>query len=92
MATDGVSFSKEGLASAVSNFDEIANTISEEIGKIRASLEIIDSNWKGPEHDSANSDKQTAESNMQEALNILSNMGTGVTALSDNAKKVSYNG
>ena len=92
MATDGVSFSKEGLASAVSNFDEIATTISDEIGKIKANLEVIDNNWKGPEHDSASYDKSTAETNMDEALNIISNMSSGVTALSNNANKVSYNG
>lgn len=92
MASDGVSFSKEGLASAVNNFDDIATTISDEIGKIKASLEVIDSNWKGPEHDSASSDKSTAEANMDEASIILSSMGSGVSALSTNANKVSYNG
>ena len=88
----GISFSKEGLASAASEFSDLQSKIDSEITKIVSSLEIIDSNWSGPEHEAASADKANAENNIQTARETIKNMNGALSQLSINAGNVSYNG
>jgi len=88
----GISFSKEGLASAAGEFSDLQSKIDGEITKIVNSLEIIDSNWSGPEHDAASADKANAENNIQTARETIQNMNGALAQLSTNAGNVSYNG
>lgn len=86
-----ISFSKEGLAASLENFQSIRTNISNEIDKITASLEVIDRNWTGPEHDSASKDKTNAEENMKKAKNITDSMNETLETIERNANKISYN-
>ena len=88
----GISFSKEGLASAASDFGELQSKITTNINVILSSLETIDSNWSGPEHSSAASDKINAEENLRKAEETINNMNEALSKLSTNASNVSYNG
>ncbi len=86
----GISFSKEGLSGASSSFNEIGSNIITEIGKIQADLQIIESNWSGPQHDVASADRDSAEKNLQDAKNSITNMDEALGKLSENAGKVEY--
>lgn len=94
MANNGesISFSKDGIKAASGSFSEIGAGIALEIDKIKADLETIDTNWTGPEHDSASTDKTNAESNLQKSKEIIASMDGALIKLASNAKKVSYNG
>ena len=88
----GISFSKEALANAKDEFDEIQTSIENSIKIIEESLETIERNWSGPEHNSASSDKSMAEDNLNNAKEIIGNMNGALVEISANANKVSYNG
>ena len=93
MNTDeGISFSKEGLGTALTSFQEIESSIVTELDGIISNLEIIDGNWTGPEHDSAKTDKITAEENMNTAKKIIAEMDATLAKIKANAEKISYNG
>ena len=91
MNENGISFSKEKLATALQNFDEIKDSSVNFITKIEEELEIIETNWKGPEHDEASSDKDNAIQNLKKAKDMLNSMSLSITQLNTNAKNVSYN-
>ena len=88
----GISFSKEGLANATKSFDELQGKIKTEITTVLKTLETIDSNWSGPEHDSAKSDKDKSQTCLNQANQTIDNMNGALVELSSNASKVSYNG
>ena len=88
----GISVSKTGLVTATSNFASIYGTVTTQIKSVRESLETIEANWTGPEHDAASADKTNAEENMTKAESTISSMNGAIAQLSANAGKISYNG
>ena len=88
--SNGISFNKTGLQTALENFGTISGEITTQIGEIEAALADIEKYWSGPQHDAASGDKTTAESNMADAKSTLESMKNGVTTLSGNADKVTY--
>ena len=87
----GISFSKENLQSALNNANEVIDSISSEITKIRENLETIESNWSGPIHDEANADKTNAEGNLKDADTVINSIKESLTTLNTNAQNVNYN-
>ena len=88
----GISVDKAKLGTALSNYQTLSSNLTTKIGEIRTALDVIEKNWSGPEHNAAASDKENAETNMKDAIEILGNMETAVTKLSANANKIEYNG
>ncbi len=88
----GITVSKTGLGTALSNYQTLSSGLSTQITEIQKALETIEKNWTGPEHNAAASDRTNAEGNMKEAVTILGNMEEAVTKLSANANKIEYNG
>ena len=88
----GISLDKEGLASSSSEFGDLQETIKSDISTILNSLETIEANWSGPEHDSAKADKDKAKTCLTQAKQTIDNMNGALVELSSNASKISYNG
>ncbi len=88
--SNGISFNKSGLQTALSNFGTIEGEIATQITAIKEALADIEKYWSGPQHDAASGDFKTADSNMTDALSTLASMKDGVTMLSGNADKVTY--
>lgn len=87
-----ISVSKSGLQEATQQFEGICTNILANIKTITESLEIIDRNWTGPEHNNAAADKKNAEENMDKAIATINSMNGAIAKLSTNANKISYNG
>ena len=85
-----ISFNKEQLAGAFSEFGNLKSTCENNLKTIEGCLTEIDGLWKGPIHDSANTDKINAIDNMKKAKSILDSMQGSIETLSTNASKVTY--
>ena len=90
-ATDGISFDKSQLSSALEEFDQIKIDSLVIIENINTYLKSIDSNWSGEQHDNAKTDKDTAEMCLDSASKMLNSVSGSVGMLSSNANKVNYN-
>ena len=85
-----ISFSKTDIMTAFNSFETISTNSDIQIKAIRENLAIIESNWSGPEHDSAQADKTAAETCLNEAEQIIKDINNSISKLNKNAQSVSY--
>ena len=91
MDASGISFNKEGLAKAKSNFDTIQAALVKQLNDIPAIVEEINGYWTGPTKvEAVNTDCKTANDNMDTAKATLESMQKGVGVLAENAQQVYY--
>lgn len=85
-----VSVNVGSLKKALSTFESNDNDLKAEIQKIKESLATIEENWSGPAHDSAKTDRTTAEGYLDKAELNLENIKFASENLSENAGKIYY--